>query len=1087
MRIFLFLFTFLQIFSIQINAQLTEQYILSIVDSKKLNPPVGQTKISSQYRDAQTGITHVYLNMELNQIPVFGLDLAIHLDDKGNLIYSTGGFPAHLKLSDKDFHFEQRTEFLIQEFLRSHQCVEQPFPQLDRNSAEPQWQHFGFRKSKNDVLKFKKVYYFQNDELTAAYNIYWQRNQPLEWWNSIIDATTGAILFEDNQMKSCSFDHFHFTEKSAFSKFSFAESTASCNSCYNVFSLPIESPSHGSRSIVYSPWIKGGNASPIGWHHDGFINYYSSQGNNVDAYEDMDDDNYPTGGDAARAVGGPQIDYDFPYNPSLPPINNKNSAITNLFYWNNIMHDVWYQYGFNEQSGNFQYNNFGRGGLDLDNVIAEGLDFIDGARNNANFGTPPDGYPGHMQMYVWQKPNQDTIIIEAPAQIAGKIMYVASAIGPEIKAPLNGQLILVNDGSSNPSLGCANFINSAQVNGNIALVDRGSCTLYSKIIRSQSAGAKAVVIINNEPHEPFVIGGFKSGINIPVVMIGKLDGERIKNAIASGVSITLLPSSAFKLKINNESFIFSQASFGGKIPAGLTAKCELALDNVNNINDACQSLINGAAINGSFALIEEGNCEVSYKAYQVQQSGAVAALVCKVGPGYPDSLQNGTYGPLVNIPVLGLSEADCIKIKNLLPVQATLTNTLPALADGDFDAGIIAHEYGHGISTRLTGGPNNSNCLSNAEQAGEGWSDYFGLVMTQKVIDHPYKPRGIGSWPSGQPYYGVGVRPSVYSVDLNACPADYKMLRDLINISQPHGIGYVWCAMIWDLNWALVTKYGFEQDIYKSNSSAGNIKANKLIMEGFKLQACSPGFVDARNAILKADSILFGGANVCEIWNVFARRGLGYSANQGSALRRDDGVHAYNLPPNCGLMSEAELFGQRPLALEELALFVEKKGKDALLNWTVIHNEDLVGYELIRKSKFQGTETVAKLSPTTNTYVDAKISGNGELYYQLIAKGIDGKEMASNWVTINFQNSEKDWTLSPNPVHSELRISHQIKGSIEVHVRLLDLNLKELDANHFRLTEGDFISYNTSYLIPGTYLICLEVNGQKQYQRFVKL
>ena len=43
-----------------------------------------------------------------------------------------------------------------------------------------------------------------------------------------------------------------------------------------------------------------------------------------------------------------------------------------------------------------------------------------------------------------------------------------------------------------------------------------ACTLYSKIIRAQSAGAKAIIIINNEPHEPFVIGGFKNGINIPL-------------------------------------------------------------------------------------------------------------------------------------------------------------------------------------------------------------------------------------------------------------------------------------------------------------------------------------------------------------------------------------------------------------------------------------------------------------------------------------------------------------------------------------------------------------------------------------------
>ena len=31
--------------------------------------------------------------------------------------------------------------------------------------------------------------------------------------------------------------------------------------------------------------------------------------------------------------------------------------------------------------------------------------------------------------------------------------------------------------------------------------------------------------------------------------------------------------------------------------------------------------------------------------------------------------------------------------------------------DGDLEQGIIIHEYGHGISTRLTGGPGNSNCL----------------------------------------------------------------------------------------------------------------------------------------------------------------------------------------------------------------------------------------------------------------------------------------------------------------------------------------------------------------------------------------
>jgi hypothetical protein len=72
------------------------------------------------------------------------------------------------------------------------------------------------------------------------------------------------------------------------------------------------------------------------------------------------------------------------------------------------------------------------------------------------------------------------------------------------------------------------------------------------------------------------------------------------------------------------------------------------------------------------------------------------------------------------------------------------------------------------------------------------------------------------------------------------------------------------------------------------------------MMDGLKLQPCSPGFVDGRNAILQADSIDFGGADACLIWNAFARRGLGYSADQGSSFSRFDQTEAFDLPPGCG-------------------------------------------------------------------------------------------------------------------------------------------------------------------------------------------
>jgi len=51
--------------------------------------------------------------------------------------------------------------------------------------------------------------------------------------------------------------------------------------------------------------------------------------------------------------------FDFPFDPATNPSAYRPAAVTNLFYWNNIMHDVMYGYGFDEMSGNFQVNNYG--------------------------------------------------------------------------------------------------------------------------------------------------------------------------------------------------------------------------------------------------------------------------------------------------------------------------------------------------------------------------------------------------------------------------------------------------------------------------------------------------------------------------------------------------------------------------------------------------------------------------------------------------------------------------------------------------------------------------------------------------------
>jgi hypothetical protein len=105
--------------------------------------------------------------------------------------------------------------------------------------------------------------------------------------------------------------------------------------------------------------------------------------------------------------------------------------------------------------------------------------------------------------------------------------------------------------------------------------------------------------------------------------------------------------------------------------------------------------------------------------------------------------------------------------------------------------------------------------------------------------------------------------------------------------------------MLWEVFWNLVGKHGFNPDPYGDWTTGGNNLAIQLVMDGMKIQPCSPGFVDGRDAILTADVALTGGQNQCEIWAGFAKRGLGFSAKQGESTSRSDGTQAFDTHPNC--------------------------------------------------------------------------------------------------------------------------------------------------------------------------------------------
>jgi extracellular elastinolytic metalloproteinase len=396
---------------------------------------------------------------------------------------------------------------------------------------------------------------------------------------------------------------------------------------YRVYPLPAASPAHVSplppadgRVLVTNPANR--TASPFGWHDtNGAAGAESTltQGNNVRAYTDIDANNAPDAGSMPN--GGSSLVFDFPLNLRQAPSTYRPAAVTNLFYLVNMIHDIQYQYGFDEAAGNFQVNNYGRGGRGNDPVLAEAQD--GSGTNNANFFTPPDGQSPRMQMYLFTAPNPDR--------------------------------------------------------------------------------------------------------------------------------------------------------------------------------------------------------------------------------------------------------------------------------DGDLDAGIVIHEYGHGISNRLVGGPSNTSCLTNRQQPGEGLSDWWTLAYTARQGDRGTDPRGLGTYVLNQPVTGLGIRTQRYSTDPNVNTWTYASINGM---AIPHGVGSVWAQAAWEMYWALVDRWGFDPNLYNARGSAGNQRAMLYVNEGLKNTACNPTFTQVRDGIIQAVADIRGGEDVCLIWRAFAAFGLGTDAVSGGANSTTP-RNGFSVPASC--------------------------------------------------------------------------------------------------------------------------------------------------------------------------------------------
>jgi hypothetical protein len=272
-------------------------------------------------------------------------------------------------------------------------------------------------------------------------------------------------------------------------------------------------------------------------------NATESVGNNVDAYVDIvsPDGFTPQKGDFRAATNGIRT-FDYTYDPLLPPssVSQRMASLTQLFFSLNFLHDWFYDSGFNEAAGNAQMDNFGRGGLGGDRILAEGQDF--GGRNDANMSTPADGSSPRMQVYLWDGPQIRHVQVNSPAAIAGQYEAGFAVFGPAA-FDISGNLVLVNDGSAAPTLACnSRFANGSEVRNNIAIIDRGTCNFDDKVSNAQRNGAIAVIIVNNVAGGPILMGATSThgGPRIPVLSVSLNDGNLIKAALVENAVNTTL-------------------------------------------------------------------------------------------------------------------------------------------------------------------------------------------------------------------------------------------------------------------------------------------------------------------------------------------------------------------------------------------------------------------------------------------------------------------------------------------------------------------------------------------------------------------
>ena len=335
------------------------------------NDDLASLDLQRDYFTQSNGLRTVTFGQLVDGVPVFDGVITIHVDRSGNIVRVTSS-------AGRIEGRRRAAQIAVEQAVNAAAAnirPELPFTaaRIGDAGGAAAFGRGGFRRDLTASLTWLPV----DGVLRLAWHVTVEPDSDSELYDVLIDAVTGEVLLRRNRVqfvegtgRVMQSTAMNALDPRRLDPTPVGQPGTGCPPPANYFVRSLNAPFRDPATVVFDT----GRLS----------------GNNAHVFRGS-----PTTEGAMGTFDGTKWNFDFPFN-------SPDSAETALFFALNFAHDFFYDLGFDEAAGNFQVDNFNRGGSGGDPVKGNARAF---GRNNANYVNAPDGTSPKINMFLWDNSN----------------------------------------------------------------------------------------------------------------------------------------------------------------------------------------------------------------------------------------------------------------------------------------------------------------------------------------------------------------------------------------------------------------------------------------------------------------------------------------------------------------------------------------------------------------------------------------------------------------------------------------------------------------------------------------------------------